>query len=183
MATTTVKCFGCGVEYDKDNGELKRRLAKGRPLYCSSKCAADSGLKYNLGVDLGRGNSSYLKGYEKNRLDDLSPFRFFLNRAWYRSKKKGYESDLDVEYLRDVWNQQNGICPLSGVQLELPEGTRGWNDIADKPNRASMDRIDPTKGYLKENVRFISLIANYAKSTWTDAEVVDFCQSVVGFHK
>lgn len=183
MRTTTVTCAGCGISFEKSNGELKRRLAKGRPLYCTKKCAADSGLKYNLGDYFGKGDLANFKGKLGRGLDDLSPFRFFLNRALYRCKKKGYETDLDVEYLQAIWEAQKGICPLSGVEMELPIGTAGWEDATSRPTKGSIDRIDSSKGYLKGNVRFVSLIANYAKSIWSDAEVLDFCQAVVNSNK
>jgi hypothetical protein len=47
-----------------------------------------------------------------------------------------------------------------------------------KQKRASLDRIDNSKPYVQGNVRFISLMANYAKNDMTDAELVGFCKAV-----
>lgn len=45
-------------------------------------------------------------------------------------------------------------------------------------SNASLDRIDNSKGYLKGNVRFVSMMANLARSTFSDNELIRFCKSV-----
>jgi hypothetical protein len=76
-----------------------------------------------------------------------------------------------------LWESQNGICPFTGWQLELPKWTNGWTE-KQKPQRASLDRIDCSKGYIQGNVRFISVIANYARNSFDDKEVIEFCKAV-----
>tara|TARA_X000000950_G_scaffold234904_1_gene285076 strand:+ start:286 stop:492 length:207 start_codon:yes stop_codon:yes gene_type:complete len=45
--------------------------------------------------------------------------------------------------------------------------------------RASLDRVNSSKGYVKDNVRFIAVIANYCKHSFSDDEVKLFCKAVV----
>lgn len=45
------------------------------------------------------------------------------------------------------------------------------------PYQASLDRIDNNIGYMKGNIRFVSLIYNYAKNNFTDNDVAKFCQN------
>lgn len=51
------------------------------------------------------------------------------------------------------------------------------------PWNASLDRIDNAKGYIQGNVRFITVMANLARSTFTDEQVLEFCHAVVQNHK
>ena len=79
--------------------------------------------------------------------------------------------------LKNIWEQQKGICPLTGWELKLPDTTDGWKNPPDI-RRASLDRIDSSRPYEIGNIRFISVIANYAKNSFTDQEVIEFCKAV-----
>jgi hypothetical protein len=113
-----------------------------------------------------------------NRRDQYSPFRYFMKKA--RGRK--HETDLDLPFLVELWDRQNGRCALSGRLLELPPTTQAWEDRKRDPWKPSLDRIDSSKGYLKGNVRFVTVIANSAKQVWDDETVVEFCREVAAFH-
>ena len=49
-------------------------------------------------------------------------------------------------------------------------------------NRASVDRIDSSKGYTKDNIQFVAMIAQYAKHTFTEKELFTFCHAVAEKH-
>jgi len=51
--------------------------------------------------------------------------------------------------------------------------------IPKTPNRASLDRIDSSKGYVKGNIQFVSLIVQYAKNEWCDFVLMDFAKAMV----
>ena len=51
------------------------------------------------------------------------------------------------------------------------------------PYTASLDRIDSEKGYVKENVRFVAVIANFSKNKFSDEDVIDFCEAVTQVHR
>ena len=46
-------------------------------------------------------------------------------------------------------------------------------------NLASIDRIDNDLGYIEGNVRFVSVMYNYARNNFTDEQVLQFAQAVV----
>lgn len=60
----------------------------------------------------------------------------------------------------------------------LPDSTIGWDSKTDRTKRASLDRVDCSLGYVRGNVRFVSVIANYARMNFTDEELVGFCHAV-----
>ena len=68
--------------------------------------------------------------------------------------------NLTLEDIKNQWDEQNGICPYTNFNLKLykPKETCEYH------LRASLDRIDSSKGYVKGNIEFISLPINYLKS-------------------
>ena len=76
-----------------------------------------------------------------------------------RSKKKGILFDLEFV---DITIPET--CPLLGIPLRMGKRTAGF----DSP---TLDRIDPSKGYVKGNVWVISRRANMIKSDASIEEI------------
>lgn len=166
-----INCATCNKEFEKDAREHKRQLKAGRnKFFCSRKCAAIKNNEENPR----KGNVALLNS--SNRRDEYTPFRWFILRAQYRDKNKKRNSDLTVEYLKGLWEGQQGICLLTGWLLTLPYDVDGC--LTHDPANASIDRIDSAKGYEQGNVRFISVMANYARNSFSDIQLIDFCKAV-----
>lgn len=45
---------------------------------------------------------------------------------------------------------------------------------AETPYQASLDRIDSSRGYVKGNVEFVCLAVNFAKSTFSKEQMLEF---------
>lgn len=180
MSTVTVTCTGCGNPHEVRKAEWNRCIKK-NPSYffrCSLKCLAEHGGKHNLGKHLGLGNPEHLNA--GNRQDDFSPFRYFLGKA--RNRKQYGDTDLDLPYLKSLWESQGGRCPLSGVRMRMPENTLAWQRDSRNPLKPSLDRIDSSKGYVKGNVRFVTVIANLCKQGFSDEDVIAFGRAVASAH-
>lgn len=171
MKTIELKCAYCEAVVVKELREYKRQIKNGNNrFFCNNSCSAK---KINSEVKR-IGNPEFLVA--GNRRDEFTPFRWFILRAQYRDRKKKYGCDLNVEYLKHLWEIQNGLCPFTGWSLILPQDTNGWK--LDHSANASIDRLDNSKGYMRDNVRFISVIANYARNRFTDEQLKHFCQAV-----
>ena len=102
-----------------------------------------------------------------------APFRVFLSRA----KRRGKKFALTLADLKNQWDRQNGICPYTGWSLILPKTS---NERPKKTiDRASLDRIDSSRGYTKDNIQWVSLAIQYAKHTWTNEELKIVFEAVV----
>ena len=84
----------------------------------------------------------------------------WLYQIKHRAIKAGMLFDLDAESL-----ELPDFCPILGIKLKFNTG--GADD-----NSYSMDRIDNTKGYTKDNAQIISLKANRLKSNATLDELI-----------
>lgn len=97
--------------------------------------------------------------------------RYMLINAKQRAKRYGYEFNID---LSDIVIPD--LCPL----LQIPITVDSSSDIK---SRASLDRIDSTKGYIKGNVQVISWMANRIKTNATEEELLAFSRNYLVRHK
>lgn len=81
-----------------------------------------------------------------------------------RAKKRGIEFSITSEYLRSIWPSDNR-CPVLGIEFN-----RGKCSV-NRDCAASIDRIDPSKGYIEGNVQVISQRANRIKNNATVEEL------------
>jgi hypothetical protein len=172
-----VICAHCGKAVQKLTKEYNRSIKKGRKFYCNGSCAAFD--KPALVANFGRGDLQWTKeNYPVHERDEFAPFRYFTNKARSRIMKKEKkralgETNLTVEYLKELWEKQNGICPYTGYRMELPEKTEGFYHSGG-PTRASLDRIDSSQGYMIGNVEFVCLSVNLAKKSFSREQMLDF---------
>jgi hypothetical protein len=87
-----------------------------------------------------------------------------IHGAKKRAKDKNLPIDIDIKYLRDIW-PENNKCPA--LNIKLKHGRNGSHDAS-----PSLDRIIPSKGYVKGNVQWISNLANQIKSSATPEQVL-----------
>lgn len=168
---TLVFCSGCHNGFYKPNSEIVRMAKRDlKNHYCNNSCQA----KF---ANNGKGNFLNFKGIPK--IDEYSPYRYFLRKIRARHKQKNWETDLTLSFLKNLWESQNGICPITGWQMILPGSTTEWDRSPVSPNHASLDRIEAGKPYKIGNVRYISFIANMAKYTFKDEDVRRFAKAVV----
>lgn len=111
--------------------------------------------------------SSYNKGRKvctTCRSRSRSPEKRLYKDAKYRAKKKNIEFSILIDDIKIP-----EYCPVFGIPLKL------WS-LWDAP---SLDRIDNTKGYTKENIIVVSFKANHFKSCAT----IDELKKVVKFYE
>lgn len=159
----------CGKSFERAYGEVNRKKNRGKPTYCSIAC----GNQVNRNGK-NNGNTSYFKGNIGRKKDELTPFRYAMNIMRNRKNK---HCEVDELYLKEIWEQQKGKCLFTGWDLILPEDSQGWRGQK-SPKQASVDRIDNSKGYVKGNIRFVSVMFNYARNNFEDKDVIEFCKAV-----
>lgn len=172
MAKSKIKCNACEKEFLKDNREINRNKRVGRNNYCDSKCAAKI-TKKNLQSPKCLENHKWNHLDPKNRIDEYTPFRHTFKKINNKGRKR---CEVTLQNLKEQWEKQLGICPFTGYRMVLK--TNSTSGLGATPYDASLDRIDNSKGYEIGNIRFISVMANYARNTFTDEELIQFCKIV-----
>lgn len=171
-----IKCNNCNKLFKKPLSEYKRNLQKDRKNYCSRSCVgkSNSNLKHLNNI-----KSDYdISQHSDNKKDKYTGFRYYYRNCKNRFK----EFNLTLNDLLIQWEKQKGVCPYTNFKLKLYNSS---NKI-EIPYRlkASIDRIDSSKGYIKGNIEFISLPINYLKSNQlTKKETKDLLAKIsLNFH-
>lgn len=92
------------------------------------------------------------------------------------AKKRNLEWNLDVNYLWDLFLQNDKKCTLSGVPIELGELKDSKVNYAELT--ASLDRIDSSRGYEKGNVQWVHKHINIMKNKYDQQYFIDMCKAV-----
>lgn len=162
------KCDYCDCVSEKPITEYNRNIKLGRHNFCSRSCACSYANKHRKGCS--NAQKQHLLSICDNHKDCYSPFRYI-----YRNIKRRFkECNITLQNLKDLWEQQNGICPYTGIKLVLP--TYSKNSIYF--NLASLDRIDSNKGYIVGNIQFVSLPINLLKNTQSSIDVKRFLKQI-----
>jgi len=166
-----LKCTRCGKEFQRRFTEHKRSIRRGREEFCGGSCASSWVNEHR------EDNPGYSENLvPSNRRDEYTPFRYFRRKT---ESHKEHKYSLELRYLKRLWEMQGGIDPITGWKMDLPHGTAGFNNVF-SPHNASLDRIDCEEGYVRGNVRYISLITNLCRNRWGDNEIFEFSKAVLG---
>lgn len=96
--------------------------------------------------------------------------KLMVKRAKDRAKLKNVEFNItweDIEYI--------DICPILEIPLNWGETSNEGGRNIDTP---SLDRINPSLGYIKGNVKIISTLANMMKSSANREQINLFCKNI-----
>lgn len=177
MKTIKIQCTHCEKSFTRNHNLHKSKIKKGLKPFCSQSCATTY-RNLHLTKEQRQTLGDHIKNFANNRQDDFSQFKYYINKCKERKKSKGDDYNIDLEYLKSLWQFQNGICPYTKIKMELPNNTSEFQKHHSL-KRASLDRIDSSKGYVKGNVEFVCLLINMAKNSYSKKEVSSFFEEML----
>ena len=101
----------------------------------------------------------------QNKRTRANPFATLLSNVKTRAKRKGWDFDIDEDYLRSLDRE---ICPYLEIPIYWGKGQGGK---AAGDNSKSIDRINSQRGYVKGNLIICSMRANRNLSNATAEEM------------
>jgi hypothetical protein len=123
-------------------------------------------------VNRGKNNWNWL-GYE-----GISGSLFYdIKRS---AKKRDLDFDIDMAYIWELFQKQQGRCALTSEEITLPSVRSSMDS---NPSTASLDRIDSSGGYVKGNVQWVHRDINFMKHTLSKKRFVELCKKVAEFDK
>jgi hypothetical protein len=165
MASLRKQCSKCGHVLLIENFSKNPSTSDGLRSSCK-KCEAQYRKEY-----LKNGGLEKYRIYAKaNSVKVITSS--LVSKAKARAKDKNLPFDIDLDYVRSMVGENAELafhCPVFGIPLD-------WSRIRNNGNRAlpnspSIDRIDPARGYIKENIWVISHRANTIKNDATHEEL------------
>jgi hypothetical protein len=171
-AIINLKCENCGREFERELSEFNRCRRKGFAVSCGRTCGAVLRNQKHS-----KGNLSNFKGL-KRKPDEFSPFRFLLNACKSKAKQRKINFNLSLEDIISQWTFQNGKCAYTNFELKFPSESTQYKKRPPNPLFASIDRIDSSKGYTKDNVEFVCISVNYAKNGFSKEQMISFFNKI-----
>lgn len=103
-------------------------------------------------------------------------------RAKQKSKNRenGIEFNVSIEYLWQLFLDQNAKCAISGLPIALSKSRK--TKEARKSQTASLDRIDCNKGYVEGNVQWVHRDINLMRNTMSIELFKKYCKNVVDYN-
>lgn len=126
-------------------------------------------IKY-LNSRINRLNNSKNNYYNKTKF-----FANLIRSTKARSVKNNFNFDLDKDFIEQLFIKQSGLCAVSKLKFVFEKD----NNFKRRPFAPSLDRIDPSKGYIKSNIRFVCVIVNLALNEFGDKSFDLMCRSYV----
>lgn len=97
----------------------------------------------------------------------------FWTRYLRGATSRDIEFDLTIEDGWDVYVAQDKRCALTGLPIVMPKGGKRQREYT-----ASLDRINPSKGYVKDNVQWVHKAINHFKCDLDNDFFVLMCNLV-----
>lgn len=99
-----------------------------------------------------------------------------FNKIKNNAKNRSISFEVDMQYLWNLYEKQNGICALSGLNIEFSMR------VKDK-RTASIDRIDSNKGYIEGNLQWIHKDINRMKCNFDQIKFIKLCKLISNYNK
>ena len=151
-ATWKVKC-DCGVEKIVSSYHLTRKIDPIKSCGCRIR---------RKGI-----NNPQFKG-----IGEISGNWWYnhILRNKTSKERKPIPVEIDINYAWDLFLKQNRKCKLSGIDLQFSSSPQN--------NTASLDRIDSSLGYIKDNVQWVHKDINFMKRIYSQEYFIEMCKKV-----
>lgn len=128
-----------------------------------------------------------------HKIKEYNEKRKVYKKSWYEKNKERVFKNIENSFERKLLNSSRRNAKVKNVPFNLdltdiiiPDcckylgckltRTQGSGKV---PTNASLDRIVPSKGYVKGNVQVISLRANRMKQDASEEELITFAKAIL----
>lgn len=173
------RCKQCSREYDKRyNVDNRQRRMEYKARYRIAnrekiaEYAADRADKQRAYYET---NKDAIKAYQKRkRFESRDAVRVMLETDLHQrmkfiwkgrmshARKKNIVFDIAIDDLVALHAAQGAACALTGIPFDMSRS----HGFRASPLGPSIDRIDPARGYVIDNVQLVCFVVNMAKSEY-----------------
>ena len=90
------------------------------------------------------------------------------------AKRRGKECDLDLEWAMTELALQRNCCAVTGIPFVYPT----MEQPLIRAFSPSFDRLDNSRGYVRENVQIVCYMYNVAKNSFLHEDVVTLARAI-----
>lgn len=174
---TNCGCRRRGVIVGEKYGRLLAvKLLGGRQCGCICDCGQAKSVSCN-NIITGHTKTCGCSQYSINHHEFISA-RFY--HSVYRSAiTRGLEFSLTPDDIWEIYLKQNKKCFYTGLDIVF---AKNWKEMDNLIQTASLDRIDNSKGYDKNNIRLVHKQVNIMRGPLTDGDFIKLCVMVANKH-
>lgn len=148
-------CITCKMDKPEEAFFRQKNKRSGRFAECK-ECQRSRNQSW---IDANRDRFRHLNRAATNSMRRRDPVRQMLSLARARCRKSGVEFTIGEN---DIHIPE--FCPVLGIKLTFGLGKGEGQSVEARDSRASLDRIDNSKGYTPDNIVIVSYRANRLKS-------------------
>ena len=163
---------------------IKFEIITNGPNSCSGKwlCECECGKSTHVlthMLTLGDVTSCGCLRYERcGKLNNKWTGHEEISGSHFKSIKRGaisrnLEFSITIEYLWELFLKQDKKCSISGMPLIMKDVKKRT-----KTKTASLDRIDSSKGYTKDNVQWVHRDINMMKNSFNQEYFISVCKLI-----
>jgi transposase len=89
------------------------------------------------------------------------------------AKRRNLLFDITIQDMEEQYIKQNGICAISGIKLNISASRNKT-----KESTASLDRIDSSKPYIKENIQWVHKTIQQMKWNINQDQFIEWCKII-----
>ena len=104
----------------------------------------------------------------------------FLKKIQRSAKKRKLECSISIKEIWEIYINQNKLCFFTKQPIGFCDDKKTSNYIL---NTASLDRIDSTKGYNKNNCCLVHKDINFMKQNFSVEKFIKYCKLVIENYK
>lgn len=184
------KCATCGETKPESEMCADRRACRackrayskayyhGHPEYRKREIERSRQAQAALSAEVKRNRvaASRKRTREEKKVDDPLNLKFtdLIKRSRERARNKKMKFDLTIDYLKELYTLQGGLCKYTGFQMSIDFNIEGG-----LPTSISIDRIKSSKGYVRGNVVLCCFQANVMKHSLTHEELKKWCRAIL----
>ena len=87
------------------------------------------------------------------------------------ASKRNKQFNITIKYINDLYLKQNKKCNISGLSIDFA-----------KNRTASLDRIINHRGYIQDNVEWVTTFVNMMKGQYNKKIFIDRCKLITNFN-
>jgi hypothetical protein len=120
--------------------------------------------------------NSVKNGYKKKNNNIKTNLTLYLRNKIanikHRCKLKNIEFNLSDDYINKLFLEQKGLCYFTNIPMVHNEGQHQYNSI-------SIERLDPSIGYIDNNVKLCLFSLNSFKGMMNESEFKSFLKEIL----
>jgi hypothetical protein len=131
-------------------------------------------------VRFGSGRAGECNTCAKLRWNASNAIKVRAQRLYGNAQKRAKDNGWPTPDFGSLWIEEKiltGVCEVTGIKFDLT--SQATNTVhAKNPWVPSIDRIDSSKPYVKDNIQVVVYMYNVCKAEFTHKDVVKFCRAV-----